>query len=284
MAWKKALISAAQASQKAEELSPLSDSEESGDAPVASTSTLRVPQTPAKLPSFAKPTQSSLAKTPVALRSPVKAAFGSPSKLPIFTTLATRPTKTHAFQTDAKLQRSVEHDSALNKAGPSSARSNGAPSTQAGRQLSLADFIDYKIDPRTGKRIYAGNIKPIFAHRATCKASQKTPLAAVPGSPVKGDTSLVDLCEEVSYQGEDRERLLLLRARTKDDDLKAILDNTLYRREASPEVEEPMKRVSTAEAFDNLRQAVGPATPPRRGLRPHSALATYRPAEAMMKM
>ncbi|KAF9039545.1 hypothetical protein BDZ89DRAFT_1214525 [Hymenopellis radicata] len=216
---RKALISAAQASpKKAEELSPLSDSEESGDAPVASTSTLRVPQTPAKLPSFAKPTQSSLAKTPAALRSPVKASFESPTKLPGFTTLATRPTKTYAFQPDAKLQRSVAHE--------------------------------------TGKRIYAGNIKPIFAHRAACKASEKTPLAAVPGSPVKGDTSVVDLCEEVSYQGENRERLLLLRARTKDDDLKAILDNTLYRREAPPEEEEPMMRVSTAEAFDNLRQAV----------------------------
>ncbi|KAF9028998.1 hypothetical protein BDZ89DRAFT_737890 [Hymenopellis radicata] len=164
---RKALISAVQAFPKkadlGEELSPLSDSGESGDAPVASTSTLRAPQTPAKLPSFAKATQSSLAKTPGAMRSPVKASFGSPFKLARSTTLATRPANTYASQTEANsllnqyyrkadelnssmishkpvvlrppgvprsvpaLQRSVTHESVLcNKAGPSSARSNDA--------------------------------------------------------------------------------------------------------------------------------------------------------------
>ncbi|KAF9039486.1 hypothetical protein BDZ89DRAFT_1060941 [Hymenopellis radicata] len=266
MARKKALISAAQASpKKAEELSPLSDSEECGDAPVASTSTLRVPQTPAKLPSFAKPTQSSLAKTPAAPRSPVKPSFGSPTKLARSTTLVTRPAS--ISRSAPALQRSATHESVLcSKAGPSSARPNEA-------------------NP-VGKRMLTGRGKPIFPNKATYKASQKTPLAAVPGSPVKG-TSVVDLSEDASFESDNRARLLLLRARTKDDELKAILDNTLNRKEASPEVEEPMMRVDGP-----------PATPPRRGLRsasstipssasvpnlephtrPHSALATSRPA------
>ncbi|KAF9039492.1 hypothetical protein BDZ89DRAFT_384027 [Hymenopellis radicata] len=255
LARKKALISVAQASPKKadlrKELSPLSDSEESGDAPVASTSTLRVPQTPAKLPSFAKPTQSSLAKTPAAPRSPVKPSFGSPTKLARSTTLATRPAKTYASQTEANsllneyyrkagelnssmmshtpvvlrppgvprsapaLQRSVTHESVLcNKAGPSSARSSGASSTsQAGQQRSLADFIDVKSNDANpvGKRMMTGRGKPIFPNKATYKASQKTPLAAVPGSPVKG-TSVVDLSEDASFESDNRARLLLLRA------------------------------------------------------------------------
>ncbi|KAF8907988.1 hypothetical protein CPB85DRAFT_798891 [Mucidula mucida] len=101
--------------------------------------------------------------------------------------------------------------------------------------------------------------------------------------------------------------MTLLAARTHDDELKGMLDNALNRkgkRKASPEEEkeeqEDSKRVSTAEAFSNLRLTMGPpATPPRRGLRsasstipssaslptlelyarPHSALATVRPAE-----
>ncbi|KAF9006357.1 hypothetical protein BDZ89DRAFT_1079679 [Hymenopellis radicata] len=263
----KSLISAAQASpKKAEELSPLSDSEESGDAPVASTSSLRVPQTPAKLPSFAKPTQSSLAKTPAALRSPVKPSFGSPTKLARSTTLVTRPAIPRSAPA---LQRSATHESVLcSKAGPSSARPNEA-------------------NP-VGKCMLTGRGKPIFPNKTTCKASQKTPLAAVPGSPVR---LVIDLTEdEESSESDNRARLVLLRARTKDDELKEILDNTLNRKEASPEVEQPMMRVSTAEAFDNLREAAQamapPATPPRTGLRsasstipPSAALATVRPAE-----
>ncbi len=156
-----------------------------------------------------------------------------------------------------------------------------------------------------------GRGKPIFPNKATFKVSQKTPLAAVPGSPVKGSYSVVDLSGDGSFESESGEsntaRMTLLAARTHDDELKGMLDNALNRkgkRKASPEEEkeeqEDSKRVSTAEAFSNLRLTMGPpATPPRRGLRsasstipssaslptlelyarPHSALATVRPAE-----
>ncbi|KAF9021283.1 hypothetical protein BDZ89DRAFT_1071606 [Hymenopellis radicata] len=278
-----ALISAAQASPKKTGFrkgwSPLSDSEESGHA----TSTLRVPQTPAKLPSFAKPTQSSLAKTAAPPKLPIKGSFRSPSKFARSSTHTTRPAETYALQTDAKvllnqyyrkanelnssmmshtpavlrppgvprsapaLQRSITRESALrDKAGPSSARSNEAN--------------------HVGKRMLTGRVKSLFPNNATHTASQKTPPAAVADSPVR---VVIDLTEDDDSfsESDNRARLVSLRARTKDDELKVILDRTLNRKEASPE--KPM-RVSTAEAFDNLRQAreaTGPsATAPRRGL------------------